>query len=139
MVIEVCDGDTLRVWLKHKLWGNLVKTVRIWGIDAPEKNQPCGSEAKARCSELCLYNNVTVIPTGAKTYDRLVARVILPDGRDLEATLVADGMAWHYVKYAKDADDLARLQDEAKKAGRGLWGLDAPIPPWEWRRIRREK
>ncbi len=40
-VIKVVDGDT--VYLKHKEFGKL--KVRLADIDAPEKNQPYGSES----------------------------------------------------------------------------------------------
>ena len=66
-------------------------------------------------------------------YGRLVARVILPDGRDLSVELVKAGLAWHYKKYSDD-EELARLEDEVRKAKRGLWSEPEPVPPWEWRK-----
>jgi endonuclease YncB( thermonuclease family) len=46
--------------------------------------------------------------------------------------MVADGLAWHYVRYSKDAR-LAAAEREARAAGEGLWADKAPVPPWEWR------
>lgn len=46
--------------------------------------------------------------------------------------MVADGMAWHYSRYSKDAG-LAAAQRDAKAAKRGLWAEGTPVPPWEWR------
>ena len=67
-------------------------------------------------------------------YGRLVAPVILPDGRDLSVELVKAGLAWHYKKYSDD-EELARLEVEARKASRGLWSEPEPVPPWEWRKV----
>jgi len=49
--------------------------------------------------------------------------------------LVRLGAAWVYRKYAKD-QNLYKLEDEARSAKRGLWGLPEVqrMPPWEWRR-----
>jgi hypothetical protein len=43
--------------------------------------------------------------------------------------MVADGMAWHYARYSKDAG-LAAAEREARAARRGLWADKAPTPPW---------
>ncbi|CAG0912171.1 unnamed protein product, partial [Cyprideis torosa] len=41
--------------------------------------------------------------------------------------------AWHYRKYSKDPN-LQALEDEARKAKRGLWADPDPVAPWDWRR-----
>ena len=56
---------------------------------------------------------------------------------DVNQELVAQGYAWVYRKYSKDAE-LLRLEAEAQQKGLGLWAEPNPIPPWEWRRGRRE-
>jgi endonuclease YncB( thermonuclease family) len=56
---------------------------------------------------------------------------------DVNAALVEQGAAWVYRQYARD-QSLFRLEEQAKAAKRGLWGLpDAQrCPPWDWRRGR---
>ena len=49
---------------------------------------------------------------------------------------MADGLAWHYVRYSKDAR-LAAAERDARAARRGLWADKAPVPPWEWRATER--
>ena len=40
----------------------------------------------------------------------------MPDGADLSASLVEHGMAWHYVKYAPDDEELAVAEATAAKS-----------------------
>ena len=65
---------------------------------------------------------------------RLVADVILPDGRNLNRELVRAGLAWWYRRYAPHDAELEALEAEARAARRGLWADPHPVPPWEWRR-----
>jgi hypothetical protein len=53
---------------------------------------------------------------------------------DVNLALVREGAAWVYRKYTKDRA-LLTAEDNARRARRGLWGLDGaePVPPWEWR------
>ena len=69
-------------------------------------------------------------------YGRIVGRVYV-DGLDVNAVLVRGGYAWVYRKYSDDAE-LLRLEAEAKQKSLGLWADPNPIPPWDWRRGRRE-
>ena len=53
--------------------------------------------------------------------------------------LVRAGLAWWFRKYAPKDEQLATLEAEAEREKRGLWVEPDPIPPWEWRKQRREK
>ncbi|HUT05011.1 MAG TPA: thermonuclease family protein [bacterium] len=63
----------------------------------------------------------------------MVADVILIDGRDLSRMLVASGHAWWYREYVPNDKVLELLENESRKAKRGLWADLSPIPPWEFR------
>jgi endonuclease YncB( thermonuclease family) len=67
----------------------------------------------------------------------MLARVCWSGGKNpyrcIGYQLVRNGLAWHYTKYSKDKR-LARAQARAKKAKRGLWKQENPVPPWEWRK-----
>ena len=65
--------------------------------------------------------------------------MILQDGRSLNRELVRAGLAWWYRQYAKKDADLARLEKEAREAKLGLWADADPVPPWAWRKERRQK
>lgn len=45
-------------------------------------------------------------------------------------------MAWVYDRYATDKR-LYPIQAEAQADRRGLWADPAPVPPWAWRKNRR--
>ncbi|HPG42173.1 MAG TPA: hypothetical protein PLI87_22500, partial [bacterium] len=47
------------------------------------------------------------------------------------------GYAWHFKKYSKD-EGLAALEQDARKAGKGLWADKNPIAPWEFRKLMRQ-
>ena len=77
--------------------------------------------------------DVSVQVKDTDNYGRSVDDVILPDGHSLNRELVAEGLAWWYRKYSKDAN-LGQLEAEARADKRGLWaGLD-PESPWCWRK-----
>lgn len=64
---------------------------------------------------------------------RLIAEVILEDGRNLNKELVKNGLAWHFKKYS-DSEEYAQLETEARNKKIGLWSEPNPIAPWDWRK-----
>lgn len=130
-VVGVTDGDTITV-----LDGTTQVKVRLHGIDCPEKGQPFGARAKQLTAELAFGRTVTVRPAGADRYGRTLADVVLPDGRVLNQELVAAGMAWHYTRYSKH-ETLARLEQQARAGGLGLWSEARPVAPWDFREMLR--
>jgi endonuclease YncB( thermonuclease family) len=129
--IKVLDDDTMDI-----LYNNKPERIRFNRIDAPEKGQPHGQKAKQFVLDLAANKIVSVNVTDTDRYGRSVGEVILPDGRSLNRELVRSGYAWWYRKYSKDAS-LGRLEEEAKRARRGLWQGKVPMPPWEWRANKR--
>lgn len=129
-VVGVSDGDTITV-LKDR---EQVK-VRLVEIDAPEKGQAYGNRSKQTLSELVLGKQVEIRERGTDRYGRTLGR-IYQSGLDVNAEMVRRGMAWVYVKYAKD-QGLYQIQAEAREQRRELWADKEPVPPWEWRRARK--
>lgn len=125
-VERVDDGDTLRVVMN----GRQVR-VRIFGVDAPELDQPYGREALDVARRLLADRTVTVIERDTDPYDRLVASLSV-EGRDIGAELVRAGAAWHFTQFS-DSAALAVAEREARAARRGLWADANPTPPWEYR------
>jgi endonuclease YncB( thermonuclease family) len=107
--------------------------IRLYGIDTPERRQPFSAKAAQFTSEAVFEKTVTVQPRG-KHFERLIADVVLPDGKLLNHEIVRAGLAWWYEKYAPYDRDLQRLQEEAREAKRGFWSDGEAVPPWEWRR-----
>jgi endonuclease YncB( thermonuclease family) len=129
-VVGVADGDTITVMRE----GRGAK-IRLYGVDAPEKHQPFGTQAKKFTSNLVFGKIVTVeIRDIDRRWGRLVGDVKLSDGTKLSEELVKAGMAWWYEKYASKDEHLRILQMAAKADRRGLWVDPNPVPPWEFRR-----
>ena len=132
-VVGVSDGDTLTALDA----ANAQHKVRLQGIDAPESGQPFGTQARDRLAELTLRRTVRVILGGRDRYGRDLASVAV-DGRDVARDMVAAGLAWQYDRY-DSSPELARAEQEARAARRGLWADAAPVPPWEWRATERDR
>lgn len=140
-VVSVSDGDTISV--EPVAGGDIVK-VRLHGIDCPERRQASGEAARFFVNERVLFQLVEIDeqPNGRETrnqdkYGRTVAIVYLANGECLQAELLKTGLAWVWPRYCRNCSEWERLQQEAAKAGRGLWAEETPIPPWEWRNRRR--
>lgn len=80
----IIDGDTI-VIQKIK--------IRLAGIDAPELDQPWGQKSKWAMVRICKGQAITVKLTGETSYDRLIGTCYLPDGRDIGAEIVKQGLA----------------------------------------------
>jgi endonuclease YncB( thermonuclease family) len=111
--------------------------VRLHGIDAPELGQPFGRVARDRLAELVKGKTITVTTHGKDRYGRTIGSVAI-EHDDVGHRLVAEGLAWHYTRYSKDAG-LAAAERDARAARRGLWADRDPVPPWEWRVSERDR
>jgi endonuclease YncB( thermonuclease family) len=89
-------------------------------------------------STLAFSKEVTAQTLGHDKYGRTIAVVILPDGSNLNRELVKAGMCWWYRKYAPDNYLLEQLEKEAREAKRGLWVDPNPVPPWDYRKRRKD-
>jgi endonuclease YncB( thermonuclease family) len=132
-VVGVSDGDTMTV-----LRDQSQVRIRLYGIDCPETGQDFGSRAKQFTADLAFGKVVTVVSRDRDRYGRLVAEVVLSDGRVLNDELVKAGLAWWYRLHAQNIGTLRQLEAGAREAKRGLWSQPNPVPPWEWRRTKRE-
>lgn len=132
-VIGVKDGDTVEILMDGK-----PQVVRLSHIDCPEKKQPFGNNAKQFASDLCFGKKVK-LSTGWKKdrNKRLLAEIILSNGKNLNKELVKNGFAWHYKKYSKD-NSYDDLEKQARNLKLGLWNDKIPTSPWEWRKSRKK-
>jgi len=130
-VIHVIDGDTIVVMLN----GSKQK-VRLQGVNTPEKDgpytkaQPMNEAATRRTKELSENKTVTLVSGGkdeTDKYGRLLAYVVLPDGRALNEILIKEGLAVVYrrFEYSEKRRYIA-MEAEAKAACKGIWKLKEP-------------
>jgi endonuclease YncB( thermonuclease family) len=131
-VISIADGDTLTI-LDHSK--RQIK-IRLAAIDAPERSQPFGNRSRQSLSDICHQKLADVAVVDTDRYGRSVG-VVSCEGVQANEAQVQSGMAWVYRKHAKGFAHLHGLEDKAKAARRGLWSDPSPVPPWEWRRAKR--
>jgi micrococcal nuclease len=134
VVHGVSDGDTVRFDCD-----GAEKSGRLAGIDAPEKRQPFGPEAREALKALIAEGPVFVETVGSDRYGRAIVTLTpTAGGPTLNARMVAAGFAWHYTRYSDDAA-LAAAEAAARASGLGLWRDAAPEAPWAYRKARRDK
>ena len=107
-VVEIVDGDTIRVRARIWLGQELAVSVRIRGIDTPENRlAKCAEEkimslaAKDRLAELVAGEISLTNITGDKYFGRVDADVTTASGVDLRLAMLASGLARPYYGAAK--------------------------------------
>ena len=126
----VMDGDTMVLSA-----GGAERKVRLARIDAPEKSQPFGPEAKACLEGMVTGRSVRVSWNREDMYGRVIGEVVVR-GRSVNEAMVEKGMAWQYAEYDKSAD-LKALESKARTNRLGLWSQAEPEAPWDYRRGKR--
>jgi endonuclease YncB( thermonuclease family) len=129
---RVIDGDTLEIDGRQ---------VRLAGIDAPEAGQTCGrrllgswrcgTAASDQLAKLVAKRRVNCESRGTDKYDRMLG-ICFVDGRDINAEMVREGLAWAFVKYSRS---YVRQEAEARLARVGIWQGGAE-PAWVYREKR---
>ena len=128
-VTRVSDGDT--VWVSDSLGKHKVRLNRI---DAPESDQPFGKESAAHLKSLIGGKTVRVEYSSTDQYGRILGIIFLGE-TDINLQMVKDGCAWHYSHFDK-TPSYAAAEIDARRAKRGLWRDQSPIPPFMFRRAK---
>lgn len=108
----VIDGDTITI---------RDTTIRLYGIDAPEMDQPWGKKAKWELAQLCRGQTIRAVFDGTLSHERGTATCYLPDGRDLSAEMVKMGLALDWPKFS--GGNYRSLEPEGIR--KTLWRVDA--------------
>lgn len=127
-VVRVVDGDT--VILSD---GNIQFTLRIAGLDAPEKKQPYGQEAKKFLNDLIMGHPVKVQPLrrGIDPYGRSLGHLYIGP-QDVGVALIQAGLSFYYrpgcvdypvnkKKYDYDPRIYVEAEIKAHKKRQGMW------------------
>ena len=138
-VVRITDGDTVVVLDANKVQYK----IRLVGIDAPEKKQAYGKKSKENLSDLVAGKHVVVEYDKVDRYKRVLGKILL-NSKDMNLEQIKSGMAWHYKKYQKEQSQSDRMlyseaEIGAREARRGLWQDPEPIPPWEYRKLKKPK
>lgn len=126
-VVGINDGETLTLLVDEK-----PLKVRLAGIDAPEKRQAYGRDARQSLADLCLNKDATFRTQETDTYGTPFA-VVFCNGVEVNRAQIERGMAWVFDRTNRDFT-LPALQLMARRDRKGLWADDKPVPPWEFRR-----
>ena len=132
-VVRVADGDTITVETT-----NGKEKIRFAQIDAPEtshfgsKPQPYGKESGVYLRQQVLKEYVRVEVEAVDQYGRNVGTVFV-GSKNINREMVKNGYAWVYRQYARDAS-LLDLEKAARAKRIGLWSLDNPIYPSDFRK-----
>lgn len=121
------DGDTLRVRDSK----DVVRKIRILGIDAPEEGQPFFRAAREHLADVTREREVEVTEVGTDSAGRTVGRVRI-NGHDLAIDMLAAGLAWYHRSTVEDPA-LHAEERRARARNLGLWIDTNPTAPWDWR------
>ena len=127
---RVIDGDTISI---------ADTRIRLWGIDAPERQQrclgkngdiyECGRDSAAVLSELTRGRRVECTQRDYDRYGRVVA-VCRTESGELNMAMVPRGWAVDYTKYS--GGRYRSDEQQARREQLGIWAGRFEMP-WEWR------
>ena len=126
---RVVDGDTVHVFYQDEVY-----KIRLTEIDAPERDQPYGSNSTEYLKNLLKEGMVDVDISGTDRYGRKLGRLYW-QGKDINRELVSAGYAWVYDQYVTD-NSFYENQSKARNLKKGLWGDQNPLEPWNWRKLK---
>ena len=135
-VTWVTDGDTL--WVRPDT-GGPARKLRLQGIDAPERCQSGGAQARQALIALALHQRVSVQTHARDSWGRAIATVRLSgkggkSGEDVAARMVCQGWAWSSGR-GRHPGPYAAQQAAARQARLGVFVPTAePQRPADFRR-----
>lgn len=91
---RVVDGDTL--YLK-----GVATRIRLWGVDAPEREELGFDEATQALAALVAGQTLSCEHVDTDRYLRIVARCYFADGRDLSQAMIDSGAAREYLRFTQ--------------------------------------
>ena len=159
-VTQVLDGDTIGIRDRN----NTTFRVRLQGMDAPEKTQAYGPEARQLLTKLTLNHDVEIIWNAKDSYGRIIGKVTIvrscpscpryklanQDGtcsagdceKDVCLQMISEGLAWHFKKYEQsqsleDRELYNATEKSVRQQQKGLWADPNRQPPWDYRQQQR--
>ncbi len=131
-VVRVSDGDSLSLLAAD----GKQYALRLYGVDAPERDQPFGDQSRAHLRRLVDGRSVGATVESVDDYQRQVVEVFI-DGRSVNLMMLEAGMAWWYRYYARARSDMGEAERVARAKERGLWSQPDPVEPRRWRQQNR--
>ena len=119
--------------------------VRLFGIDAPESDQPHGGEAREALRRMAGdARDLRMEVMATDRYGRVVALLYRRGrgrGRSINRAMIEQGHARWYRSYGGEELGFAEAEEKARRRKRGLWRLRDRdrTAPWEHRAARRQR
>ena len=140
-IVGVQDGDTLIVQTELERF-----TAHLFALDAPEIEQEFGQQAKDTLAQLLTGKQAKIqfVEPKEDQRDEYTRYVQIAVGDiDVGLYLLERGYAWYDNKYASSLSEdwrwaYEKAEQQAKAEHAGLWGSVRPVPPWSWRKAKRE-
>ncbi len=108
LVTDIYDGDSFKV--------DNQMILRMFNIDAPEKELCGGKEAKQLLTDLIFNKRVSIHAYSHDVYRRLLVDVFL-DGKSIEEKLIVSG----WVEYVHGGENFKQVSKTAKEKKLGLY------------------
>ena len=140
-VVSVQDGDSLVVRLARSRNDEQYR-VRLYAIDAPERDQRFCSEARDYLRGLVRNRADLMLETvDTDQYGRLVGVLYyrgMDRRRSINRLMVEQGLAYWYSSFGGHELGLERAERDARRRHRGVWASGGQVAPWEHRRKQRQ-
>ncbi|EHW7386079.1 thermonuclease family protein [Escherichia coli] len=137
-VVRIIDGDTIDVLVDKR-----PVRVRLVDIDAPEKRQAFGERARQALADMVFRRPVLVVEKNTDRFGRTLGVLFTKQCEpvntcreiNVNARMVHAGMAWAYRFHERPTDaEMFAIEQDARRARRGLWSDTKAVEPWKWRR-----
>ncbi|HEY9685403.1 MAG TPA: thermonuclease family protein [Coleofasciculaceae cyanobacterium] len=120
-ICKIVDGDTY-----HYCDGT---KIRLDSVDTPEKGEPFYWVARRSLADLLQTRDIKLEGCHTDTTGKRQACRVFANGKDVQAELVRQGMAWDWPKYS--GGKYQAEEREAMEAKRGLW-VDSKATEVHW-------
>ena len=141
-VTSVPDGDSLWV-VRHPNAVDSALPVRLFGIDAPERDQDFGREAQEALWRLVWRTKgLRMEVVDVDHYHRLVALLYHQSAgrhRSINRILIEQGHARWYSRFGGEEFGFAAAEDLARSNRRGFWKRGQEMAPWDYRAAPRRR
>jgi len=131
------DGDTIDIQTADR---GLVR-VRFSGADTPETAQAYWKVARNHLTALVTGQQTTAWCYKTDKYEREVCHVRV-GSQDLCLDLIQRGYGWYARMFSRELSTEQQVaygaaEEEARTKRIGLWSIPDPMPPWEFRKLRK--
>ena len=133
---KVISGDTLSI---KNIEDGKQFTFRLWGIDAPELDQPCekkngqsvdcGVLARNAVRAIIKRSELVCVDFEKDSENQITALCYMGD-KILNGAIVRAGWA---LAYKQESTDFLDVEKQARLNDMGVWEYNF-IPPWTWRK-----